>query len=54
MFKFDDLKGCIDKKSWLFLSGLEIDYEESTFKAGIKMNNPMAARTCGCGESISF
>jgi len=54
VFKFDDLKVCIDKKSYLFLSGMEIDYEESPFKSGIKINNPMASRTCGCGESISF
>ena len=53
-FKFDDLRICIDKKSYLFLNGMEIDYEESPFKSGIKLNNPAATRTCGCGESIAF
>ena len=53
-FQFDDLKICIDKKSYLFLNGMEVDYEETPFKSGIKLNNPAATRTCGCGESIAF
>ena len=53
-FKFGDLSVCIDKKSYLFLAGTEIDYEESVFKSGIKINNPAATRVCGCGESVSF
>ena len=54
IFQFDNIKICIDKKSYLFLNGMEIDYEESPFKSGIKLNNPAATRTCGCGESVSF
>tara|TARA_B100000214_G_scaffold367636_1_gene338037 strand:- start:1322 stop:1645 length:324 start_codon:yes stop_codon:yes gene_type:complete len=54
ILEFKDLKVCIDKKSYLFLSGMEIDYEESPFKSGIKLNNPMATRSCGCGESVAF
>ena len=53
-FEFGPVKVCIDKKSYLFLSGMEIDYEESLFKSGIKLNNPAATRTCGCGESVAF
>ena len=54
IFQFGELKVCIDKKSCLFLNGMEIDYEESLFKSGIKLNNPAATRTCGCGESVAF
>ena len=54
IFEFGEVKICIDKKSYLFLSGMEIDYEESPFKSGIKLNNPAATRTCRCGESVSF
>ena len=54
ILEFNDLKVCVDKKSYLFLNGMEIDYEESLFKSGIKLNNPRAKRTCGCGESIAF
>tara|TARA_R110001583_G_scaffold38874_18_gene125266 strand:- start:6143 stop:6463 length:321 start_codon:yes stop_codon:yes gene_type:complete len=54
IFEFGKVKICIDKKSYLFLNGIEIDYEESLFKSGIKLNNPAATRTCGCGESVAF
>jgi iron-sulfur cluster assembly protein len=54
VFEFGSVKICVDRKSYLFLNGMEIDYEESPFKSGIKINNPMASRTCGCGESIAF
>ena len=54
IFEFGKIKICIDKKSYLFLNGIEIDYEESLFKSGIKLNNPAATRTCGCGESVAF
>ena len=54
IFQFGDLKVCVDKKSYLFLNGMEIDYEESLFKSGIKLNNPAVTRTCGCGESVAF
>ncbi len=54
IIEFGKLKICIDKKSFLFLNGMEIDYEETPFKSGIKLNNPAVSRTCGCGESVSF
>ena len=54
LFEFGDLRICIDKKSYLFLNGMEIDYEETLFKSGIKLNNPAVTRMCGCGESVAF
>ena len=54
VFKFDNLKVCIDKKSYMFLNGSEIDYEETPFRSGIKLSNPAVTRTCGCGESVAF
>tara|TARA_R100000808_G_scaffold14030_1_gene33497 strand:- start:176 stop:490 length:315 start_codon:yes stop_codon:yes gene_type:complete len=54
VFEFEDIKVCIDKKSYLFLNGMEIDYEEDLFKSGLVFNSPKAKRTCGCGESVSF
>ena len=54
IFQFDDVTICIDIKSYLFLNGMEIDYEESLLKSGLVFNNPNATRSCGCGESISF
>ena len=54
VFEFDDVKICIEIKSYLFLNGMEIDYEEDLLKSGLVFNTPSAKRTCGCGESIAF
>ena len=43
----------IDKKSYLYLMGTEIDWVEENLQAGFKFVNPNAKRTCGCGESFS-
>ena len=54
IFSFDKLKICVERKSYLFLIGMEIDYEETIMRSGIVLNNPNAKRARGCGASISF
>jgi len=54
VFEFGDVKICIDIKSYIFLNGMEIDYEEDLLKSGLVFNTPTAKRACGCGESVSF
>ena len=54
IFDFDSVKVSIDIKSYMFLNGMEIDYQEDLFKSGIVLNIPSVVRTCGCGESVSF
>ena len=54
VFDFDTVKICIDIKSYMFLNGMEIDYQEDLFKSGIVLNIPSVTRTCGCGESVAF
>ena len=54
IWDFDDVKICIDGKSYLFLNGMEIDYEDDLLKSGLVFKNPNASRACGCGESITF
>ena len=54
IFEFDDVRICIPVKSYLFLNGMEIDYEESLLKSGLVFNSPHVKRACGCGESVSF
>jgi iron-sulfur cluster assembly protein len=53
-FEFGGVKICIDVKSYLFLNGMEINYEEDLLKSGLVFNTPKAKRTCGCGESVTF
>ena len=49
-----NLRILCDKKSYLFLIGTEIDYEETLMSSGFIFNSPMATRSCGCGESVGF
>jgi len=42
-----------DPKSFLYLNGTAVDFEESLMGRGFKFGNPNASKTCGCGESFS-
>ena len=42
-----------DPKSFLYLSGTEVDFEESLMGRGFKFGNPNATKSCGCGNSFS-
>jgi iron-sulfur cluster assembly protein len=42
----------VDGQSKPYLSGSEIDYDDSLSGAGFKIHNPRAARSCGCGSSF--
>jgi len=42
-----------DPKSFLYLNGTELDFEESLMGRGFKFGNPNASKSCGCGESFS-
>lgn len=49
---FDGLKVLMDMKSSLFLSGLELDYNDDLMNAGFTFRNPNAVHSCGCGSSF--
>ena len=53
-FNFGEVNICIPEKSYIFLIGMEIDFEETILKSGIKLNVPSAIASCGCGESVTF
>ena len=42
----------IDKKSYLFLIGMEIDFSDDPVNGGFRFKVP-DTRSCGCGMSIS-
>ncbi|MBF6570267.1 MAG: iron-sulfur cluster assembly accessory protein [Candidatus Binataceae bacterium] len=52
VFERDGAKLIVDKKSFLYLNGSELDYAEELMSSGFKLVNPNAKRTCGCGESF--
>ncbi|MCC7302489.1 MAG: iron-sulfur cluster assembly accessory protein [Bacteroidia bacterium] len=43
----------VDRKSFLYLVGTELDFSGGLNGKGFVFNNPNASRTCGCGESFS-
>lgn len=43
----------VDPKSFLYLSGTILDYEETLMRQGFVFQNPNAARNCGCGSSFT-
>lgn len=46
------VKIVIDKKSYLYLVGMNLDYQGGLNGQGFVFNNPNATRTCGCGSSF--
>lgn len=53
-FEDNGVKVVVDKKSFLYLVGTELDYEGGLNGKGFVFKNPNANRTCGCGESFSL
>ncbi len=47
------IKIAVDKKSFLYLVGTELDFSGGLNGKGFVFINPNASRTCGCGESFS-
>ena len=44
----------MDKKSSIYLKGLQLDFEPGINSKGLIFRNPNASNTCGCGESFSI
>ena len=53
MFEDKGIKIVVDRKSFLYLIGTELEYTGGLNGKGFIFNNPNANRTCGCGESFS-
>lgn len=53
VFEDKGIKIVVDKKSFLYLIGTELDYSAGLNGKGFVFVNPNASRTCGCGESFS-
>ncbi len=53
IFEDKGVKIAVNKKSFLYLVGTELDFSDGLNGKGFAFNNPNASRTCGCGESFS-
>lgn len=49
-----DLRVVMDKKSYLYIDGSELDFSDGLEGKGFHFLNPQAARTCACGESFGL
>ena len=54
IFENNGVKVVVNKKSFLYLVGTELDYSGGLNGTGFNFINPNANRTCGCGESFSL
>ena len=52
-FEVNGIQIVCDPKSFLYLNGTQLDFEESLMGRGFKFGNPNASKSCGCGESFS-
>lgn len=49
-----DPTAIIDKESLIYLRGSEIDLEDSGLNKQLKVTNPGAKMSCGCGTSFAY
>jgi iron-sulfur cluster assembly protein len=53
IYEFDGVRVFVDPKSFLYLHGMTLDYEETLMRQGFNFINPNSTRSCGCGTSFS-
>ncbi|HEV2114296.1 MAG TPA: iron-sulfur cluster assembly accessory protein [Terriglobales bacterium] len=53
VYDFDGVRVFVDPKSFIYLHGMVLDYEETLMQQGFVFRNPNAKRSCGCGSSFS-
>lgn len=52
VFERDGARIIVDRKSYLYLNGTELDYAEDLMQSGFNLQNPNVKRSCGCGASF--
>jgi iron-sulfur cluster assembly protein len=53
VFERDGARMLVDRKSFLYLNGTELDFADSLMATGFTLHNPNVKKTCGCGASFS-
>lgn len=49
----DAIRIFVDPKSFIYLAGMILDYEETLMRQGFNFINPNSTKSCGCGSSFS-
>jgi iron-sulfur cluster assembly protein len=53
IFQFGDVRVFVDPKSFIYLHGMVLDYEETLMHQGFAFKNPNSQKSCGCGTSFT-
>lgn len=53
IFTFGDVRIFVDPKSFIYLHGMTLDYQETLMQQGFVFVNPQATKSCGCGTSFT-
>jgi iron-sulfur cluster assembly protein len=53
IFQYGDVRVFVDPKSFIYLHGMVLDYEETLMRQGFNFINPNSTKSCGCGSSFS-
>ena len=51
IFQFSDVRVFVDPKSFIYLHGMTLDYQETLMQQGFVFVNPQASKSCGCVRS---
>jgi iron-sulfur cluster assembly protein len=53
VFEYGGVRVFVDPKSFIYLHGMILDYQETLMSQGFVFVNPNASKSCGCGSSFS-
>ena len=53
VYNFNGVRVFVDPKSFVYLHGMTLDYEETLMRQGFNFVNPNSKRSCGCGSSFT-
>jgi iron-sulfur cluster assembly protein len=53
VFTYGDVRVFVDPKSFVYLNGMILDYEETLMRQGFNFINPNSKKSCGCGSSFT-
>ena len=53
IFEREGVRVFVDPKSYLYLMGTELVYDEGLLASGFKLQNPNVKGACGCGDSFA-
>ena len=55
VFHFDEgVTIAVDRKSYLFINGSELDFKKTFVRTGFEFHNPLSGRSCSCGDSFTL